>query len=186
MSDINTLTISGNLTRDAKALVSTSGKWSVRFTIAHDVRKMVKGEWKTVPMYLDCVKFNLDDSGLANYLVKGRKVTVSGKLEQDAYDYNGNERKSITCIVSQLLLGELPKGQRTDHQQPEPTAKLGNDPWNKLIANRNKPKEKPQAPSRHDKIDDDTTGDLFAGDSPMYEGTGGFGPEDFIGDTIPF
>lgn len=182
MSDINTLTISGNLTRDAKAFVTTSGKWSVRFTIAHDVRKMVKGAWQTVPMYLDCVKFSLDDSSLADFLVKGRKVTVSGKLEQDSYDFNGNERKSITCIVSQLLLGELPKGQKAGEQKDV----QAETEWNKLVASRNKPKPKPQKLPSEPERNEDTTGDLFAGDSPMYGGTGGFGPEDFIGDTIPF
>ena len=79
---INRVCISGNLTRDP-VLRSTGGGMSVLSlgVAVNDRRKNQQtGQWEDYPNFVDCTLFGTRGEKLAQYLAKGSKVAIEGKL----------------------------------------------------------------------------------------------------------
>lgn len=104
-SSINTVSISGNLTRDAELRRTGGGMEVLSFAVAVNERRKNQqtGEWEDRPSYIDCTVFGSRAGKLAGYLTKGTKVAVCGKLRQDRWDdQQGNKRSAVKVIVDDL------------------------------------------------------------------------------------
>jgi single-stranded DNA-binding protein len=79
---INRVMISGNLTRDAELRSTTGGTAVLNLGVAvNDRRKNQQtGEWEDYANFIDCVMFGTRADALAQYLQKGTKVAIEGKL----------------------------------------------------------------------------------------------------------
>ena len=101
---INRATISGNLTRDSELRSTASGMPVLSFSVAvNDRRKNNQtGEWEDVPNFIDCTMFGSRAQSLAQYLVKGTKVAVEGKLRWSQWERDGQKRSKIEVIVDSL------------------------------------------------------------------------------------
>lgn len=109
MSNINTVTISGNLTKDPK-LYQSGDMNSLSFSIAVDERTRDKqtGEWTNYANYFDVVFFGQRAIGLSKILHKGMKVCVHGRLRFSSYksnhafyiDENGQQQPATLRSVS--------------------------------------------------------------------------------------
>lgn len=111
---INKAFITGNITRDVE-LRSTGGGLSVaNFTVAvNDRRKSQQtGEWEDVPNFIDCIMFGKRAEALAQYLTKGVKVTVEGKLRWSQWEdkNGGGKRSKIEVVVDEVEL--MPRGEK--------------------------------------------------------------------------
>ena len=127
-NDVNTVTISGNLVRDAEIRYTNSGFPIVGFSIASNRSKKVNEEWETETHYFDCTMFGREN--MAQYLVKGKKVFISGKLEQQRWEKDGQKRSAVKIIAETIVLG----GERGDHgsatpQQPKSQQSSNDDVW---------------------------------------------------------
>lgn len=101
---INRATISGNLTRDGELRSTASGMPVLSFSVAvNDRRKNNQtGEWEEVPNFIDCTMFGPRAKGLSQYLTKGTKVAVEGKLRWSQWERDGQKRSKIEIIVNSL------------------------------------------------------------------------------------
>ena len=101
---INTVTLSGNLTRDSELRASAAGNAILNFGVAVNDRQKNQqtGEWEDMPNFFNCTMFGRRAETLAQYLTKGIKVTVQGKLSQRSYEKNGEKRSSVSIIVNEL------------------------------------------------------------------------------------
>lgn len=101
---INRATISGNLTRDAELRSTASGMPVLSFSVAvNDRRKNSQtGEWEDVPNFIDCTMFGTRAQSLSQYLTKGTKVAVEGKLRWSQWERDGQKRSKIEIIVDSL------------------------------------------------------------------------------------
>lgn len=103
---INRVCISGNLTRDAEHRATQSGTSTLKFSVAVNDRRQNRqtGEWEDVPNYVDCTIFGTRADKLADYLVKGRKVAVEGKLRWSQWDdrETGKKRSKLEVIADQI------------------------------------------------------------------------------------
>ena len=101
---INRATISGNLTRDAELRSTASGMPVLSFSVAvNDRRKNNQtGEWEDVPNFIDCTTFGTRAQSLSQYLTKGTKVAVEGKLRWSQWERDGQKRSKIEIIVDTL------------------------------------------------------------------------------------
>lgn len=101
---INRATISGNLTRDAELRSTASGMPVLSFSVAvNDRRKNNQtGEWEDVPNFIDCTMFGTRAQSLSQYLTKGTKVAVEGKLRWSQWERDGQKRSKIEIIVDSL------------------------------------------------------------------------------------
>ena len=103
---INKVMISGNLTRDAE-LRSTAGGMSVlNMGVAVNDRKRnaQTGEWEDYANFIDCTLFGRRAESLAQYLTKGTKVAIEGRLHYSSWeDRNGGGRRSkIDVYVDEI------------------------------------------------------------------------------------
>ena len=57
------------------------------------------GEWEDVPNFIDCTMFGTRAQALAQYMTKGTKVAVEGKLRWSSWERDGQKRSKIEIIV---------------------------------------------------------------------------------------
>ena len=101
---INKVVISGNLTRDSELRATSSGMPVLGFGVAvNDRRKNQQtGAWEDYPNYIDCTMFGARADSLHQYLVKGTKVAIEGKLRWSQWERDGQKRSKIEVIVDEI------------------------------------------------------------------------------------
>ena len=99
---INKCFLSGNLTRDAEARTTQSGMSVTQFGMAVNDRVKQGEQWVDRPSFVDCVMFGNRAEKIAQYLVKGTKVAVEGKLRWSQWESNGEKRSKIEVIVDEI------------------------------------------------------------------------------------
>lgn len=96
---INTITIIGRLTKDPELKKTQNGKIYVKFTLAS------KRNSKTdATDFIDCSAWNQPAEYLTKYGHKGDIVAVSGTLQINNYEYQGQNRKSVEVLASEVNL----------------------------------------------------------------------------------
>ena len=91
---MNLVVLTGRLTRDPELKFGQSGKAYSRFSLAVD-RPFSKGEAD----FINCVAFGKTAELVGEYLRKGRKVGVNGRLQMNRYEVNGEKRTSYDVLV---------------------------------------------------------------------------------------
>ncbi|EEF84146.1 single-stranded DNA-binding protein [Borreliella spielmanii] len=106
MADINSLVLSGRLTRDSELSYTESGMAVLRFSLANNRRMKKNDEWIDYPQYFDCVIFSKRAESLNEYLKKGKQVVVSGSLKYESWqDRNtGDKRSKVNIFVDNLQM----------------------------------------------------------------------------------
>lgn len=94
---MNVIILTGRLTRDPELKFGQSGKAYSRFTLAVD-RPMQKGETD----FINCVAFGKTAELIGEYLRKGRKAGVTGRLQMGKYEVNGEKRTSYDVVVDTI------------------------------------------------------------------------------------
>lgn len=126
MADTNICTIAGRLTREPELRTTTSGKSVATMTLATEDGW---GENKKT-YFIPIVAWGKTAEACANYLVKGQKATVTGRITTRSWDGKDGKRHSITEIVATNVdFGARPKGVASPAQDaglPAPGAKVEN------------------------------------------------------------
>lgn len=132
---INRVTISGNLTRDPEVRTTSSGTAVLNFGMAvNDRRKNQQtGEWENQPNFIDCTMFGTRAQSVSQYMRKGGKVAVEGKLHQSSWTaQDGSKRHKVEVWVDEIELmsqGAAQQPQRPQQarpQQPQAAAQPAN------------------------------------------------------------
>ena len=109
-SNINRVSISGNLTRDSELRSANNGTAILNFSVAVNDRRKVGEEWQDVPNYIDCVVFGPRAVSLHNLLKKGVKVAIDGKLRWSSWETKeGSKRSKLEVVVDEMELMSAPK-----------------------------------------------------------------------------
>lgn len=123
---INNVILSGNVTADCEKF--TAGETpGISFSIA--VNEYSKD--KEFVNFFDCSMFGNRAKGVAPYIVKGAKVVVSGRLRQDTWTNDNDEKRSrVRVIVSDLdfVISKKDSADDTD-EKPKKGKKNSADPW---------------------------------------------------------
>ena len=114
---INRCYISGNLTRDPELRQTQGGMAILSMSVAvNDRRKNQQtGEWEDVPNFVDCVMFGSRAEKLAQFLAKGTKVAIEGKLRWSQWEKDGAKRSKLEVIVDEIEF--MSRGQQRQQQQ---------------------------------------------------------------------
>ena len=120
MQDLNTITIIGRLTRDAKIEYTQGGTSLCNISIASNESQKDGDNWKDYANFFDVTIWGKQAEGLAQYLLKGKQIAVEGRLHQDRWtDKETNQNRSkvkITAERVQLLGGK--KEEAAPQEQP--------------------------------------------------------------------
>lgn len=94
---MNLVVLIGRLTRDPELKFGQSGKAYSRFSIAVD-NPMKKGEAD----FINCVAFGKTAELIGEYMRKGSKIGVNGRLQMNRFEINGEKRTSYDVLVEQI------------------------------------------------------------------------------------
>ncbi|MEJ7894196.1 MAG: single-stranded DNA-binding protein [Solirubrobacteraceae bacterium] len=102
--DINTVTISGNLTREPELRNLPSGQAVCNIRIAHNERyKGADGEWTDRAAYFDVTIWSGLGEWIAKNVVKGQKVVVAGRLKWREFEVDGNKRQAVDITADSVI-----------------------------------------------------------------------------------
>lgn len=104
--DINTVTVSGNLTRDPEVRnLPGSGTAVCSLRIAHNERfKDASGEWADRAAYFDVTVWSGLGEWMGRNLTKGQKVVVSGRLRWREWEApNGDKRQAVDITADSVI-----------------------------------------------------------------------------------
>lgn len=123
--NINTVVIAGRTTKDPEIKVTPSGTAVLSLSLAvNDTKKNAQGEWEDVVDFFDCKVFGKRAESLAQYIPKGSKLTINGRLHQDRWQgQDGTNRSRVSIIVQDIELPPRSQPQGTgegyaDYTQP--------------------------------------------------------------------
>ena len=110
---INRVNITGNLTRDPELRVTAGGTQVLSFGVAVNDRRRnpQTGEWEDYPNFVDCTLFGKRAEALVQYLSKGTKVAVEGRLHYSSWEKDGQKRSKLGVIVDEIELMSKRDGQ---------------------------------------------------------------------------
>jgi single-strand DNA-binding protein len=113
---VNNITVAGGLTRDAEMKYLQNGDAVCSFSVADS-----EGRDKPT-IYWSCSMFGKRAESLAQYLLKGNKVTVTGKVTERSYtDKNGQEKKVMDVRVNDIALqGSSSRDEPVKQKRVEP------------------------------------------------------------------
>ena len=114
---VNSVVVAGNLTRDVEVRRTQSGMSIVSFGIAVNERRKngQMGEYEDYANYFDVTAFGERWEKLAQYMPKGTKVTVQGRLRQSRWQRDGQNRSKVEIVAEEV---ELPPKSSTQ-KKPE-------------------------------------------------------------------
>ena len=101
---INKVMITGNLTRDAETRTTQSGTSVTTIGVAVNdrTRNQTTGEWEDYPNFINCVIFGRRGEAISQYLTKGLKVAIEGKLRFSQWEREGEKRSKLDVIVDEI------------------------------------------------------------------------------------
>ncbi len=96
----NKVILMGNLTRDPEVRNTPSGQSVASFGLAvNRTWRGADGNQQESVSYIDCVAWGKTGEIIAQYVQKGRPILVSGRLEQRAWEKDGQKHSKIEVIV---------------------------------------------------------------------------------------
>ena len=104
-TNINSVVITGNLTKDPELRSTPSGTSVCKLRVAVNSRRKdgASGEWVDKPNYFDVTVWGAQGENCANYLSKGRPVAVQGRLEWREWEsQDGGKRQAVEIIADSV------------------------------------------------------------------------------------
>ena len=131
---INSIILSGRLTRDLELKYIPNGTAVARISIAFDRSYQKNGEWQQETSYIDVTAWGQLAEKCANELHKGSPVIVEGYLKTHQYtDSNNQNRKSTDIVDSRISFLEKSENSQQNNessinmQQDENTSGIDSD-----------------------------------------------------------
>lgn len=118
MANLNKVMLTGNLTQEPDYKVTTNGTAILTLRVAVNDRRKVGDEWTDVPGFYDCVILGRRAESLRQFLSKGRKVAIEGKLRYSSWEKDGHLRSKVEIAIDDLEL--LDSGRKRTDQVEAP------------------------------------------------------------------
>ena len=121
-SNINRVTVTGNLTRDPELrTIGSTGNSVCSLRIAVNTRRKQGDQWVDKPNYFDVTVWGAQGQNCAQYLSKGRPVAIDGRLEWREWDAkDGTKRQSVDIVADTVQFlgsrGDNGGGQQSSDQ----------------------------------------------------------------------
>jgi single-strand DNA-binding protein len=121
---LNQVTLMGNLTRDPELRQIPSGQSVCSFSLAlNRSYKDSSGEWQEATDFIDIVAWAALGERVAQYLTKGRRCLVQGRLQSRSWEQDGQKRNKVEVLASDVtFLDGNPNGDSTA-KTPKPSEK---------------------------------------------------------------
>lgn len=112
---INNVMMMGNLTRDPELRQTPNGRSVVNFSLAlNSAYKDAGGEWQEVTDFIDVVAWGPLAERVAQYMSKGRRCFVQGRLQSRNWEQDGQKRTKVEVLANDVTFLDSGGGGRTD------------------------------------------------------------------------
>ncbi len=124
MQNINSVVITGNLTRDPDLRTTDGGTKVCNLRVAvNSRRKNGNDEWVDKPNYFNVTVWGGQGESCAEYLAKGRPVAVEGRLDWKERGEGDDHREYISIVAETVqFLNGKPKDKAEENEEAEPVA----------------------------------------------------------------
>ena len=104
MNDVNSVALIGRLTKDVDIKYLQSGTAVVNFSLA--VNESVKNgnSWSERASFFDVTFYGRQGEGLQRYLTKGKQIAITGTLQQQRWQKDGQTKSKIVIIAKIIQL----------------------------------------------------------------------------------
>lgn len=100
---LNQVTLMGNLTRDPELRQTPTGQNVTSFSLAlNRSYKDQSGEWQEATDYIDIVCWGPLAERVSQYLSKGRRCLVQGRLQSRSWEQDGNKRSKVEVLANDV------------------------------------------------------------------------------------
>jgi single-strand DNA-binding protein len=100
---LNQVTLMGNLTRDPELRQTPTGQSVCSFSLAlNRSYKDASGEWKEATDYVDVVAWANLGERVAQYVTKGRRVLIQGRLQSRSWEQDGAKRSKVEILANDV------------------------------------------------------------------------------------
>lgn len=129
---INQVIIMGNLTRDPELRQTPNGQSVCSFSLAlNRSYKDASGEWQEMTDYVDVTAWANLGERVAQYMTKGRRCLVTGRLQSRSWEQEGQKRSKVEVVANDVTFldsrGASDQSDQTDDQsqvsESKPTSK---------------------------------------------------------------
>src|SRR5688500_10274373 len=102
MSNGNSVTLVGNITRDPELRFTPSGQATASFGLAVNRRWQNRNtnEWEEATSFFNVVCWREQAENASESLAKGSRVIVTGRLEQRSWETPDGEKRSVAVVVT--------------------------------------------------------------------------------------
>ena len=100
---LNQVTLMGNLTRDPELRQTPNGQNVTSLSLALNRRyKDQSGEWQEVTDYVDIVAWGPLAERVSQYLNKGSRCLVQGRLQSRSWEQEGQKRSKVEVLANDV------------------------------------------------------------------------------------
>ena len=112
---LNKMLALGNVGKDPEMRSTGGGTLVARFSIAcSDRRKDAQGNWQDQTEWINATAFGRTAEIVRDYVTKGSKVYVEGKLQTQQWEKDGQKHYKTVVLVNELVLLSGGKESRQD------------------------------------------------------------------------
>jgi single-strand DNA-binding protein len=114
---LNQVTLMGNLTRDPELRQTPNGQNVVSFSLAlNRSYKDQSGEWQEATDYIDIVAWGPLAERVSQYLSRGSRTLVQGRLQSRSWEQDGQKRNKVEVLASDVTFLDS-RGQASSDSQ---------------------------------------------------------------------
>lgn len=136
---LNQVILMGNLTRDPELRQTPNGQNVTSFSLAlNRSYKDASGEWQEATDYIDCVAWGPLAERVSQYLSKGRRCLVQGRLQSRSWEQDGQKRSKVEVLANDVTFLDSRGGSSEDFggnggeaapaaDKPKPSKKVKDD-----------------------------------------------------------
>ena len=125
---LNQVFLMGNLTRDPELRQIPSGQSVCSFSLAlNRSYKDASGEWQEATDFIDVVAWGPLAERVAQYLSKGRRCLVQGRMQSRSWEQDGQKRSKVEVLANDVTFLDSRGGEGADNgsaaasERPKPS-----------------------------------------------------------------
>jgi single-strand DNA-binding protein len=151
---INQVTLMGNLTRDPELRQIPSGQSVCSFSLALNraYKDQASNEWKEATDYIDVVAWAGLGERVAQYLSKGRRCLVVGRLQSRSWEQDGQKRSKVEVLANDVTFLDSRGGEDGGNSD-------GSGNFNQSTSGGSSDKPAPSKPAKKDDVVIEDIGD---------------------------
>jgi single-strand DNA-binding protein len=109
---VNQVILMGNLTRDPELRQIPSGQSVCSFSLAlNRAYKDQSGAWQEATDFIDVTAWGPLGERVSQYVTKGRRVLVQGRLQSRSWEQEGQKRSKVEVLASDVTFLDSRNGE---------------------------------------------------------------------------